>query len=341
VKRAAGGAAALLLLALAAGLYLWLSTPPADRAPHPFNQDRNAVWLEHRWLERPHEPAEMEALVAALAGHGVQYAYPHLIPFDAGGRLPPHSREQLRAFLAAARRTAPGLRVLPWVGGLRRGYRRTLAGSLDLADLGQRQQIVAECRGLIDEGFDGIHVNVEPVNDGNVDFLALLRTLRTAVGNERLLSVSTIRPGPFTPPGLRNFVWTLEYYGRVAALVDQIVIMSYDTGLPTAGLYRRYVSWAASAVTRSLARSRVRARVLLGVPTYDQTGLMHRAGVETPENALLGVIAGLRGVGGGGTFEGVALYAEWTTDAAEWQSYERLWRGQAAPPEPIPAAASE
>jgi hypothetical protein len=71
--------------------------------------------------------------------------------------------------------------------------------------------------------------------------------------------------------------------------------------------------------------------VLLGVPTYDQHGLMHRAGVETPENALLGVIAGLRGLGGGGTFEGVALYAEWTTDEDEWRSYERLWRGQSPP----------
>jgi len=64
------------------------------------------------------------------------------------------------------------------------------------------------------------------------------------------------------------------------------------------------------------------------VPTYDQTGLMHRAGVETPENALLGVVAGLRGLGTGGTFEGIALYAEWTTDDAEWATYERLWRGR-------------
>jgi hypothetical protein len=172
-------------------------------------------------------------------------------------------------------------------------------------------------------------VNVEPVNDGNVEFLALLRALRTAVGDARLLSVSAIRPGPLSVPGAPNFFWTLDYYERVAALVDQIVIMSYDTGLPTAGLYRRYVSWASAGVTRALARSRSRARVLLGVPTYDGTGIMHRGGVETPENALLGVIAGLRGVGGGGTFEGVALYAEWTTDEAEWRSYERLWRGQA------------
>ena len=66
----------------------------------------------------------------------------------------------------------------------------------------------------------------------------------------------------------------------------------------------------------------------MGVPTYDETGVMHRAGVETPENAILGIVAGLRGLGGGGTFEGVALYAEWTTDPAEWAAYERLWRGK-------------
>jgi hypothetical protein len=55
---------------------------------------------------------------------------------------------------------------------------------------------------------------------------------------------------------------------------------------------------------------------------------MHRGRVETPANAILGIVAGLRGLGGGGTFEGVALYAEWTTDAAEWEVYERLWRGR-------------
>ncbi len=104
--------------------------------------------------------------------------------------------------------------------------------------------------------------------------------------------------------------------------------MAYDTALPTPGLYRRYLAYVAS---RSRARfgPRTRARACWSAcrPTT-QTGLMHRAGVETPENALLGVVAGLRGLGAGGTFEGVALYAEWTTDEAEWDAYERLWRGQ-------------
>ena len=314
---------ALAVLAIAGYLYLAYA-PAGDSAAHPFNQDRNAVWLEHRWLEKDHPPEEMEALLQSLDGHGIAYAYPHLIPFNGAGRLPLHSREQLRNFLAVARRVAPRLKVLPWVGGLRVGYRRQFQGTVDLSDIGQRQRIAAECRGLMDEGFDGVHVNIEPVPDGDADFLALLRVLRTAIGGG-ILSLSATRPGPLHLNVAPNFLWTPEYYVRVAAEVDQLVVMAYDTALPTSSLYRRYLAYAASSMTANLARSG-RARLLIGIPTYDGSGLMHRADVENPENALAGLVAGLRGVGGGGTFEGVALYAEWTTDDAEWATYERQWR---------------
>jgi hypothetical protein len=316
---AVAGAAALVYLAYA---------PVEDTAAHPFNHDRNAVWLEHRWLERRHSDAEMEALFARLHAHGIVYAYPHLIPFDEAGRLPPHDREQMRAFLAAARRTTPEVRVLPWIGGLRQGYRRQRSGTIELDSLAQRQRIVAEARGLIDEGFDGVHVNVEPVDDGNDAFLALLRALRTAVGPGRVLSIAAIHPAPWGLPRAPNFAWSPDYYARVAATVDQIVIMAYDTALPTPALYRRYVRWAARSVAGALDASGSDARVLMGIPTYEPYGFMHRRGVETPENALVGVVAGLRGLGAGGTFEGVALYADWTTDAADWSAYERHWRNR-------------
>lgn len=318
---------ALALVAGGGALAYFVYAPAGDTAPHPFNQDRNAVWLEHRWLERAHEPAEMQALFERLERRGVVYVFPHIIPFDRAGRLPAHDREQMRRFLATARQTAPEMKVLPWVGGLRVGYKRMRPGTIDLSDLTQRQTIVAECRGLIDEGFDGIHLNVEPVDDSNVDFLAMLRALRTAVA-PGLISLSAIRPGPWRVPIAPNFFWTPGYYLRVAEQADQVVTMTYDTALPTAPSYRRYLAWSSETVTRRFDAAHVRARVLVGVPTYDQTGLMHRAGVETPENALLGVIAGLRGLGAGGTFEGIALYAEWTTDEKEWDVYERIWRGR-------------
>jgi hypothetical protein len=320
--------AALLLAVGLAALAYFAFAPFGDTAAHPFNHDRNAVWLEHRWLERAQPVSEMEGLFARLHQRGIAYAYPHLIPFDASGQLPPHNREQLRAFLATARRVAPELKVLPWIGGVRRGYRGRRPGTIELADLGQRQRIVAEARGLIDEGFDGVHVNVEPVEDDNDEFLALLRALRTAVGEHHVLSLAAIRPAPLGLPLAPNFAWSPEYYARVAAIVDQIVIMAYQTALPTQSLYRRYVSWAARSVAGALDASGSKARVLMGIPSYEPFGFMHRRGVETPENALVGVVAGLRGLGAGGTFEGVAIYAEWTTDEGEWLAYERYWRNR-------------
>jgi hypothetical protein len=321
--------ALVLLVVLVAAACLYAAFAPyGDLAPHPFNQNRNAVWLEHRWLEKPHSVEEMEQLFRFLDHHGVVYAYPHLIPFDSAGRLPLHNREQMRAFLATARQVAPNMKVLPWVGGLRVGYKRSKPGTIDLADLGQRQRIVAECRGLMDEGFDGIHVNVEPVANGDDDYLALLRALRAAVGTG-ILSLSATRPGPMAPAFAPNFFWTADYYARIAETADQVVLMTYDTAIPTPGLYRRYVAYAAAMVTADLARSS-RARVLVGIPTYKDSGLMHRKGVETPENALIGVVSGLRGRAGG-TFEGVALYAEWTTDPEDWAVYERVWRGHTTP----------
>jgi hypothetical protein len=319
--------AALALVAGAGAAAYFAFAPVGDFDPHPFNHDRNAVWLEHRWLERAHPAPEMEALFERLRERGVGYVYPHVIPFDAGGRLPRHDREQMRAFLAAARRVAPETRVLPWIGGLRKGYKRQRPGTVELGDLTQRQRMVAEARGLVDEGFDGVHHNVEPVDDGNDEYLALLRALRTAVGG-RVLSVSAIRPAPVGLPRAPNFAWSPQYYARVAAIVDQIVIMAYDTALPTAPLYRRYVRWAARSVAGALSASGSDARVLMGVPTYEPYGFMHRRGVETPENALAGVVAGLRGLGAGGTFEGVALYAEWTTGDEDWAAYERQWRNR-------------
>ena len=318
----------LLVVVVAAACLYAAFAPYGDLAPHPFNQNRNAVWLEHRWLEKPHSVEEMEQLFRFLDHHGIVYAYPHLIPFDSAGRLPLHNREQMRAFLATARQVAPSMKVLPWVGGLRVGYKRSKPGTIDLADLGQRQRMVAECRGLMDEGFDGIHVNVEPVANGDDDYLALLRALRAAVGTG-MLSLSATRPGPMAPAFAPNFFWTADYYARIAETADQVVLMTYDTAIPTPALYRRYVAYAAAMVTADLARSS-RARVLVGIPTYKDSGLMHRKGVETPENALIGVVSGLRGRAGG-TFEGVALYAEWTTDPEDWAVYERVWRGHTTP----------
>jgi hypothetical protein len=60
--------------------------------------------------------------------------------------------------------------------------------------------------------------------------------------------------------------------------------------------------------------------------------------VETIENSLAGIVAGLRTAGRPEHFRGVAIYASFTTDAAKWAAYDRLWRGvepvTSPPPDP-------
>src|SRR5260221_331826 len=84
----------------------------------------------------------VEPRFASWGSRGVHYVFPHLIPFTTAGRLPVDNRDPMRAFLAAARRVAPEVKILPWVGGLRVGYKRQRPGTVDLGDLGQRQRIV-------------------------------------------------------------------------------------------------------------------------------------------------------------------------------------------------------
>jgi hypothetical protein len=181
----------------------------------------------------------------------------------------------MRAFLASARRVAPNMKLLPWVGGLRVGYKRSRAGTIDLGDLGQRQRMVAECRGLMDEGFDGIHVNVEPIANWR-----------------RRLPGPAARParrgGDGDPLPLRHAARSRGARFRAQLLLDRRLLRAHR-GLrgpgrahdlrhrdpDSRGLYRRYVAYAAATVTANLARSH-RTRVLVGIPTYDETGLMHR-----------------------------------------------------------------
>ena len=222
--------------------------PAGDDRPHPFNHDRNAVWLEHRWLEREQPTAgDGGALLRRSASRGVVYVFPHLIPFNCGG---PPARAQPRPDAGLPRGGPPrGARHQGAAlggrapGGLSAASARAPSTSATSASASASWPSAAAS---IDEGFDGIHLNIEPVDDGNDDFLALLRALRTAVGPGRGSSPSP----PSAPrrsrfPWRPNFVWTPDYYRRVAAVADQIVVMAYDTALPTAVLYRRYVAYAA------------------------------------------------------------------------------------------------
>jgi hypothetical protein len=79
--------------------------------------------------------------------------------------------------------------------------------------------------------------------------------------------------------------------------------MTYDSGLPHSALYallQRDQTIAASRALDGLA-----AELLIGVPTSEEHTVSHSPAAVT----------------------GVAIYPDWETDAAEWETYRTLWLG--------------
>ena len=69
--------------------------------------------------------------------------------------------------------------------------------------------------------------------------------------------------------------------------------------------------------------------VLLGVPTYDDAGVLyHDPRVENLRNALLGIHAGLSDYEAlPANHQGVAIYCSWETDEAEWRYFQERFLG--------------
>ena len=89
--------------------YLYLAYAPAGDFRGPSLQQRPQRGVARAPVAGEAIPRRRwRLLLQSLDRHGIAYVYPHLIPFNGAGRLPLHSREQMRSFLAVARRVAPG-----------------------------------------------------------------------------------------------------------------------------------------------------------------------------------------------------------------------------------------
>jgi hypothetical protein len=293
------------------------------------DRSRNAVWLEHRWLQGEAGEQELIALCARMKTHRIRYVYPHLSPANEDGRLPPFSQDAARQFRKVLRRECPDILALPWIGGVQSGYHQMRTGTIRLMSDAYLQTFASECVYLTDQlGFDGIHLNVEPVNSGNQRFLEWLEYIKSRIGRGKILSVAASKPAfidGFNISPLRS--WDLDYLEAVIRKCDQMVLMNYDTGISMPFLYSWFVYDRVAALLRRIHAAQAQCRFLLGIPTYDDAP-NHRAAAENIEASCRGLSAALRRKDvPKQNFEGVALYAYWTTSESEWRQYLQYWAG--------------
>ncbi|MCW1886866.1 glycosyl hydrolase family 18 protein [Luteolibacter flavescens] len=311
----------LLLLAAILGIFGfgYLCWTPGERITDGRHDlRRNGIWLQHGWMgddgwfketERDASNFRDAGKIAALRGklerHGIRDVFPHLCPCEYDGAIAAVDDAQTERFLDGFE----GFRVMPWVGGVK-------DDSADPSSPKWRARFVETSVGLLirHPRLAGLHVNIEPMPDGEPSFLLLLEELRKAMPPGKILSIAAYPPPTRWHP-FPEVHWGESYFREVAKRVDQIVPMLYDTGLTWEKPYRKLmVDWTHEVLAWSEGRE-----VLLGVPAYDDAGTgYHDPRVEDLENALRGIHAALED-GVPAHYAGISVYSEWEMSEEDWK----------------------
>ena len=290
----------------------------------------NAVWAAHKWVGETHTDETYDDLVASFQSNGITDVYFHVGPLNAEGSIPPAKYSNAPALLAAIRQRDGAIRLHAWIGQVeRRG-----GGPLDLSDAETRTNILGTAGRFLELGFDGIHYNIEPIRSGDRDLLALLDATRTATQSYgALLSMATDEMAPF--PGAEYLVrplarqaglWSPAYYRDVAARLDQVAVMMYDTASPFDWLYGSIVAYETWRLAELAGPG---TTLFMGVPTDEERRLAFKPEAENMHSGLRGMRIGLHYADIADTRNlGAAVYARWTTDDAEWATWRREWLGR-------------
>jgi len=310
---------ALLAVAIAYGVAV---LHPYPKGHASFDTAANGIWIGHRWYTgrdvrtgEPVDEAEIDALVRRLRGAGIRYVFVHAGPLLADGSI----ADSAAPFFSTLHGAFPEGVFLAWLGARIEKVR--------LGDEDWRSAVIDVVRRLADEGFDGVHFNLEPIRDGHPGYLELLAEVRAAMGEGWTISQATPRSAPLGisfGPLRRNF-WSGAFYRATMDIADQTVLMAYDTNLPLRVAYvafvrdqtRRLVSWSCAANEHE---------ILIGIPAYHDVPEYADPSVESLGNAALGVRSALESFQRTpACFRGVAIYANWVTDEDEWLEFERAW----------------
>ncbi|MFD9462859.1 hypothetical protein [Streptomyces sp. NPDC060027] len=326
-KRLALGLVLVLLLpTLAAGIALRVNYA-GDPAPGTQTRNRDALWLGHAWVDGRKGEADIDALAARLRGSGIRDLYVHAGPLEHDGSLPATAYPSARWLVRAVHRRLDGVRVQAWLGD-------KLASEgpdgLRLERAGTRDAVVRSAGQVLDAGFDGVHFDLEPLHSGDAHYLSLLDDLHGLTRARHVpLSVASHQIDPL--PALHSAAgtltghpkwWSQSYFGQVARRVDQIAVMSYDTGMPLQSLYGGYVAQQTSLALEVTPES---TDLLMGLPFFHDDGVGHHAYAETVEAAVRGTRLGLSRTDRTRERFGVALYVDFAATETDWTAYREGW----------------
>jgi hypothetical protein len=289
----------------------------------------DGLWLGHMWVDGTETEADVAALARTLRADDIKDVFVHDGPLNDDGSLPVARDPESAWFVRALHRLAPGVRVQAWLGQ----EVGTGPDQLDLADKSTQARIVRSVKYALDaQGFDGIHLDFEPVPSGNWGYVQLLEQVRAVTTRRhKYLSIAVDQIEPAAGmmalgdaiAGHAHF-WSQGYLHQLAGLVNEVALMDYDTYIPTGRTYAGYTRMETGLALRAMPHG---VHLLIGLPAYPPNPPVHDSG-ETVPAAITGVRLAL----GDGTpvNAGVALYVDFAGESggatpADWAEYQDDW----------------
>lgn len=300
-----------------------------------FNKSHNAIWIGHEWVGESKTDQEIQELVNNFKKYEIDTVFVHVGPINQNGGVDPETYKFSLNFVDKAKIFDEDIEYQAWLGQIRR--------KIDLSNDVIRHNISNLCIILAEiVDFDGIHFDIEPVWDGDRDFIKLLAEVREDLGDEKKISVALAEFIPQSILWLIEHFYTFENYNsevnylNVAAYADQIVTMVYDLDIGSSWLYRWIVSEQTIRITDLIGdntKGGTGKEVFIAIPAYDENKELDAIAdnaemdaVENIENGLRGIVKGLNNFRSNeNSFAGVAIYSYWEVDEEEWEIYENLW----------------
>ncbi|MFC7903799.1 hypothetical protein ACFUV1_27090 [Streptomyces griseoincarnatus] len=298
-----------------------------DPADGTYTRDRDAMWLGHAWVDGRKKDADVTALAGRLKDTGVRDLYVHTGPLEHDGTLPRSVYPRARWFIDAVHRELPGVRVQAFLGDV-------LANGgpegLELSDAATRAEVVRSAGQVLDTGYEGVHLDLEPLHSGDGHYLDLLDDLRKLTkGRDAQLSVAAHQIDPL--PHLHSVAglvadhpkwWSQEFFGQVARRVDQIAVMSYDTARLFESTYGGYV---AQQTSLALEVTPPTTHLLMGLPFYYESNPSHWGHAETVGAAVRGARLGLSRTDPDRELFGLAPYIDFAATETNWRQFKDGW----------------
>lgn len=286
-------------------------------------QGENGIWLTHRWVDNIPNKIEITNLSINLRNANIKHLFLHIGPLDSFGNISTSKYLFADSFIFQIKRIYPEIiSIQAWIGQIEKKGN----GILDIEDSIIRNNIVSTTIILQKYGFDGVHIDIEPILDNDIFFLNLLDEINKFKKPDFLLTIATPK---IIPSNLFGFekkflsisgLWSPNYYKIVSQKADFLVIMLYDTAIKNKILYNLFISKEVSLLTRILNK-----KIMFGIPSYDEKKNNFNSEIENIMSALNSINLGLK-YGKNDNYKGFSIYADWTTDSSEWNLLEKYFK---------------